>query len=102
MSDIRSVIRRVTLDVEDAQAIDMHQAGEILSVAPTRDGGSGQVDLWFTTYLNEPSSKRWVFMAGTGMPRPPGRFIGTVVTPSGLVWHVFEGDPILLGSGEQS
>ena len=93
MSDIRPVIHRVTLDVEDAQTIEMHQAGSVLSVAPTRDGGSGQVDLWFTTYPNEPSRKRWIYMAGTWMPRPPGVLVGTVVTPSGLVWHVFDGGP---------
>ena len=89
------VIHRVTLDVEDEQIVTIHNAGHVLSVAPTRDGGSGQVDLWFTTYPSEPNGKRWVYMAGTGMPRPGGRFVGTVVTPSGLVWHVFEGDPIV-------
>jgi hypothetical protein len=102
VSNIRSVIHRVALDIEDAQVVDMHPSGEILSVAPTRDGRSGQVDLWFTTYPNEPNGKRWVYMAGTGMPRPPGRFVGTVVTPVGLVWHVFAGDPIFPDRGEQS
>lgn len=86
-----SVIHRVTLDVTDAQLIAIPNIGQVLSVAPTRDGGSSQIDLWFTTYPDEPNGKRWIYMAGTGHPLPDGRFVGTVVTPSGLVWHVFEG-----------
>lgn len=42
-------------------------------------------------------SEGWVrpiYIAGTGHPRPCGKFIGTVVTPQGLVWHAFAGDPI--------
>lgn len=87
------VIHRITLDVQDEQALVMHPAAQILSVAPTRDGGSSQIDLWFTAYPNDRThSDRPVYMAGTGHPIPDGRFVGTVVTPSGLVWHVFEGD----------
>lgn len=86
------VIHRVTLDVTDAQLIAIPHVGQVLSVAPTRDGGSSQIDLWFTTSPGEPNGKRWIYMAGTGHPLPDGRFVGTVVTPSGLVWHVFEGD----------
>lgn len=93
MIETRPVIHRITIDVEDEQALVLHPASQILSVAPTRDGGSGQVDMWFTAYPHETTHhERPVYMAGTGMPRPQGRFIGTVVTPSGLVWHVFEGD----------
>lgn len=88
------VIHRVTIPIADEQIVEMHNAGTILSVAPTRDGRSDVVDLWFTTYEHELTGSRPVRMAGTGHPRPYGRFIGTVVTPAGLVWHVFEGDPI--------
>lgn len=86
------VIYRLTLAVVDEQTVQMHEASEILSVAPTRDGGSDQIDLWFTTYPRiRDRVSRVVRMAGTGMQRPDGQFVGTVVTPSGLVFHVFDG-----------
>lgn len=94
MSTIEPAIHRVTLPVTDEQSISMHGAGEVLSVAPTRDGRSDVIDLWFTTYPTEDPGSRPIYMAGTGHPRPRGKFIGTVVTPYGLVWHVFAGDPI--------
>ncbi|PTR42056.1 hypothetical protein C8K38_111225 [Rhodococcus sp. OK611] len=94
-ADVVPVIHRVTIPVEDEQLIAIHAGGQVLSVAPTRDGRSAHIDLWFTTYPSEDrGDQRWIYIAGTGHPRPPGRFIGTVVTPSGLVWHAFEGDPV--------
>lgn len=87
------VIHRVTLTVTDRQLISIHPGGQILSVAPTRDGRSSQIDMWFTTYPGRDIERRWIHIAGTGHPVPPGRFIGTVVTPAGLIWHVFEGNP---------
>ncbi|WP_027500826.1 DUF7352 domain-containing protein [Rhodococcus sp. UNC363MFTsu5.1] len=93
-ADLGPVIHRVTIPVADRQLVAIHAGGQVLSVAPTRDGGSDHVDLWFTTYPAEDrGDQRWIHIAGTGHHRPPGRFVGTVVTPSGLVWHVFEGDP---------
>ena len=93
--DVVPFIHRATLPVVDSQALAIHGGGQVLSVAPTRDGGSAYIDLWFTTYpAEERGDRRWIHIAGTGHPRPPGRFVGTVVTPAGLVWHVFEGDPI--------
>jgi hypothetical protein len=88
------VIHRMTIPVADEQIVSMYPGGEILSVAPTRDSRSAVVDLWFTTYPNGIEGHRTVRMAGTGHPRPHGRFIGTVITPAGYVWHVFEGEPI--------
>lgn len=90
----RKAIHRVTLPVMDEQIVAMHNDGEVLSVAPSRDGRSDAIDLWFTTYPTEEPGRRPIYMAGTGQPRPRGKFIGTVVTSSGLVWHAFEGDPI--------
>ncbi|MYV30728.1 hypothetical protein GQ649_26280 [Rhodococcus sp. DSM 6344] len=94
MSTIEPVIHRVTLPVTDEQIVSIHNGGEVLSVAPTRDGRSDVIDLWFTTYPTEEPGRRQIYMAGTGHPRPRGKFIGTVVTPQGLVWHAFAGDPI--------
>lgn len=89
-----SAIHRLALPVQDVQFVEMSSASEILSVAPTRDGRSDVIDMWFTAYPNESTRRRAVRMAGTGHPLPFGRFVGTVVTPSGLVWHVFEGTPV--------
>lgn len=87
-------IYRFTLPVLDGQVLSIHAGAQILSVAPTRDGSSDRIDLWASTYPNDlPRSGRWIHIAGTGHPLPTGRFIGTVVTPAGLVWHVFEGGP---------
>jgi streptogramin lyase len=94
MSTIEPVIHRVTLPVTDEQIITIHNGGEVLSVAPSRDGRSDVIDLWFTTYPTEEPGRRPIYIAGTGHPRPRGKFIGTVVTPQGLVWHAFAGDPI--------
>lgn len=96
-ADDAPVIYRALLPVVDSQVVVMHAGGQVLSVAPARDGRSDHIDLWFTTFPGNPRSEtdsRWIHIAGTGHPRPPGRFVGTVVTPAGLVWHVFEGDPI--------
>lgn len=102
MSDFDALtppIYRAVLPVTDSQAIEIHPIGEILSVAPTRDGRSDQIDLWFTTFETaDRDHRRWIHIAGTGHPRPDGRFVGTVVTPSGLVWHVFEGAQFRAGS----
>ncbi len=94
MSTVEPVIHRVTLPVTDKQILAMHNGGEVLSVALSRDGRSDVIDLWFTTYPTEEPGRRPIYMAGTGHPRPRGKFIGTVVTPFGLVWHAFAGDPI--------
>lgn len=94
MSTVEPVIHRVTLPVTDKQILAMHNGGEVLSVAPSRDGRSDVIDLWFTTYPTEAPGLRPIYIAGTGNPRPRGKFIGTVVTSQGLVWHIFAGDPI--------
>ena len=87
LSDNYAVIHRVSIPIVDVQTVDCFP-GEILSVAPTRDGRRDRIDLWFTRYKT--ASPREVFVVGTGQPYSRGRFVGTVVTPAGLVWHVFE------------
>ncbi len=87
-------IFRVTIAVEDYQELKL--TGPALSVAPVRTGASDYIDLWF-----EHRDHPYVFglyVMGTGHPVPWNaqtrdmfRFIGTVVTPVGLIWHVFTG-----------
>lgn len=89
----RKQVLRTRLSIADNQTVAMHPGGEILSVAYPRDGRTDAIDMWFTSYPFTPEhteSTRTVHVVGTGDERPDGRFVGTVVTPSGLVWHVFE------------
>lgn len=87
--------------------VEIPNAGRILSVAASRDGSSGTIDVWFEQpWAIDDTTKPqaiWIFGTGHGTPWTPytrhaWRFIGTVVTPSGLVRHVFwgprKGEPV--------
>ena len=85
-------IYRQNVPVEHYQEI---TAGRIISVAPCRSGSSGAFDLW---YENDSADTQGLYVFGTGHPTPwdgwtrhAWNFIGTVVTPSDLVWHVYTG-----------
>lgn len=92
-------IYRVTVMVEDYQELQL--SGPPLSVAADRGGVSDCFDLWFEHYDDSHKEMHrsypiWVF--GTGAPVPwtaytrhAWTFLGTVVTASGLVWHVYTG-----------
>lgn len=89
-------IHRISVKVEDYQELAL--TGPPLSVAASRDGSSDSFDLWYEHMddCREHPYPVWVF--GTGHPVPwtrntrhAWRLLGTVVTPSGLVWHVFTG-----------
>ena len=89
-----SEIHRISLQVADYHEIDV--GGPVLSVAADRGGRSDVFDLWFENG-DYPSHKMAVHVVGTGHPlpwmsrctKPAYRFVGTVVTVSGLVWHVY-------------
>lgn len=94
-----SAIHRLNLAVEDYQ--DVTLTGPPISVAACRDGSSDRIDLWYehtawATSKEDPGITRGLYIFGTGHPTPWSiytrgnwTFIGTVVTPSGLVWHVY-------------
>lgn len=95
---VTNSIHRVSVIVEDYQELDL--TGLPISVAADRVGFSDRFDLWYEHLDGDrPAFKRfpiWVF--GTGHPVPwtalnrhHWHFIGTVVTPAGLVWHVYTG-----------
>lgn len=95
-------IYRLQIPVTD-QA-DYELTGPVISAAPDRGGRSDVIDIWFEHTGGEPR-KRGVYIFGTGHPQPWNQwtrdnwhFIDTVVTPSGLVWHVYvgpaEGEPV--------
>lgn len=86
-------IYRVQLPVTDYQVAPIN--GAIISAAADRGGNSDVIDVWFETHFVEAAA---VYIFGTGHPTPwttatrsQWRFIDTVVTPSGLVWHVYVG-----------
>ena len=92
-----SEIHRISLLVADYHEIEV--GGPILSVAADRKGRSDVLDLWFENG-DYPSRKVAVYMVGTGHPLPWSsrptkhayRFVGSVVTALGLVWHVYTSD----------
>lgn len=72
------------------QDIELPRGAEILHVALQRGGYC----LWFRCNPDEPKEPRRVAIVGTGQGCPSadsGRYIGTVLTPSGeIVFHFFE------------
>jgi hypothetical protein len=91
---VTNSIYRISVPVEDYQEIEI--TGSPISVAPDRDRFSDRFDLWFEHYGRSTSCAIWIF--GTGHPVPwtesnrlAWTFLGTVVTPATLVWHVYTG-----------
>lgn len=94
------MIYRLNLEVLGYQEI---PAGNVISVAPCRSGRSDVIDLWYERSSSDRTQGLYIFGTGHRTPWSPWtryawRFIDTVVTPSGLVWHVYvgpkEGEPV--------
>lgn len=106
-------IIRHELEITDYQTIDLPSQGDLLSVAKSRTEENRNIELWSLDYEYGAARTAAVYIIGTGnpmpsqlhdpaqvrfenhfvgvLPTPWRKFIGTVVTPIGLVWHVFEG-----------
>lgn len=91
-----SCIHRMSVEVKDYQELDLG-GGMVLSVAADRDGRSAVFDMWFESDGGS-ADPTAIYVLGTGHVTPWNAeiryawvFIGTVVTPSGLVWHVYRG-----------
>lgn len=95
-------IHRISVEVADYQEIDL--TGPAISVAADREFRSDRFDLWYEHYedtgpaLAGLTLTRALYVIGTGHPVPwtpwtryAFTFLGTVVTPSGLVWHIYTG-----------
>lgn len=105
---------RHELEITDYQTLTMPGSGTTLSVARSRTRPDTAIDLWSLDYEDLGDSYALplgIYVIGTGNPMPIElqgaplaegeslpptrwrwhRFAGTVVTPSGLVWHVFQG-----------
>ena len=87
---IRSIYR-YELKITDYQVISTTTPP--LAVAPGRNHNG--IDLWAFNIENVKTVPRSIYILGTGNPISVfldlNRYIGTVVMPNGLVWHVFEG-----------
>lgn len=92
-------IIRHELDITHYQVVPLDGSGELLSVAQSRTEPNTLIDLWSIDQQRQVTLFVGVYIIGTGHPMPPelsdperfSKFLGTVVTPSGLVWHVFQG-----------
>lgn len=100
-------IIRHAIEITDYQTVTLPHDGDLLSVAQSRTERNALIDLWSIDYEGGEPQAKGIYIIGTGNPMPaqlsgpvsptPGKpfpwrqFIGTVVTPCGLVWHVFEG-----------
>jgi hypothetical protein len=87
-----SRILRWSIGITDLQYLEVPAPGRIMSVARSRDVPDHGIDLWTVGEDAAEKVTRTIYVIGTGNLMPevaPIYFVGTVVTPSGLVWHVF-------------
>lgn len=88
-------IFRYELDITDHQVLQLPMSYEILSVAVSRTAPNTKIDMWALVPEVAPRVDADIWIFGTGHPMPPihrdvFKFLGTVVAPNSLVWHVFE------------
>jgi hypothetical protein len=85
-------VLRYQLDITDYQQVVMREPAKVVSVAQSRSNPNGVIDLWAIGGDEYQSRQVDIFIVGTGHPMPGFiNFLGTVITPNGLVWHVWEG-----------
>lgn len=95
-----NTIHKLALNALDYQEIWI--SGPIISVAADRGGSSSVFDMWLEHHDDINQIKVGIYVIGTGNPVPWNEgqlgnrrtmygFIGTVVTPSNLVWHIYQG-----------
>lgn len=93
------MIYRLNVPVTDYQEI---AARRVISVGACRSGRSDVIDIWYETSPDDNTRAditQGLYIYGTGHPTPwdsrcdraDWRFIGTVITPLGLVWHAYAG-----------
>jgi hypothetical protein len=90
-------IFRHTIKVTDPDVQTLQLTGPPISVATDRGGQSDRFDMWYEEAWDDPRPVT-IYVFGTGHPTPwtghtrhAYRFLGTVLTPLGLVWHVYVG-----------
>lgn len=88
------MIFRYPIEVRGYQELSIPGPAKVLSVARSREAPNDYIDMWVYTEVGEPEWRVPVWIVGTGNLMPPELspltpFIGTVVCPNDLVWHVF-------------
>ena len=74
-----------------------HELHVVLSVGVSRTRPDDVIDLWCRVPELAPNVEISIWIVGTGNPMPTvlhderARFLGTVICPNKLVWHVFVG-----------
>jgi len=96
-------VLRYPLDITDHQQVTIREPARIISVAQSRSDPFGSIDLWAIGGDDYRNKQVDIYIVGTGHPMPNGmaiysltgfsNFLGTVITPNELVWHVWEGQP---------
>lgn len=82
------------LKVTDFVVLQLPEGAKVLSVAERGEFGN-RLDVWALVDTDAPMRERRFRVVGTGDPFPDAaacRFVGTVKTRIGLVWHVFEAE----------
>jgi hypothetical protein len=92
--EVMDAIWKYPLEITDRQTVQVPKGARPLSVGLD---GDGQLCVWIRVKPNHergPQEDVAFNIFGTGDPiiGHPGRFLGTVTAPNGLVWHIFEGD----------
>jgi hypothetical protein len=81
------VVPRV--DIETGESlVEMPDSAQILSAGLQ----VGEVVVWASVTHEVPLRKRRILVINTGTPASafPGRFIATVTSSNGIVWHIFD------------
>jgi hypothetical protein len=83
-------IYKYTLPVTDEAIVEMPAGAEILPFV--HQSSHYEINLWAIVEPNHQKENRRFEVYGTGNPFLNSRdnYIGTVVTSSGFVWHIFE------------
>jgi hypothetical protein len=89
---VTSRVLRYPLNIVDRQ--DILCGYPILSVGVSREDPNGKIDMWALALDGADRVRTRIFITATGHPLPEDglRFIGTVITPNQLVWHVWRKD----------
>lgn len=86
------VVHELMQETRTPQKVSIPQLGKILSVGLTQDC----ISVWVEIDQEAPKVERTFYVFWTGQEIPPLklRHLGTVITKNGLVWHVFEEEPV--------
>ena len=82
------------LAAAESPVVQLPEGAKVLSVAERGEFGN-RLSVWALVDTEAPVQDRRFRVVGTGHPFPDAeecRFVGTVQTRVGLVWHVFEAE----------